>query len=376
MNKRILPAAYYREQAGLWRKVLAQDPHNADAWYNYYRASYNAYLASGEVEFGVHQTDRRYAPLQQIRDSMAARVPDSYEFMHVHWMNSLGDVRSSHLLDIALEMEPGRPEPYLDWIHLYENMGMDSMRDASCTAYMDLNDHSPGLLNYGHNLLAGLAPNAILLTRGQMETQAVWLQQGALGFRTDVRILDLDMFAEGYYRNRLCGVLGIRDLQGRQLTSDTALAWYKKHVIALVAANRVGTYTAVAGGEPYLSWAERPVEVSLSVDGPYLSDIADALQLTGLTYRYDTTAFDPMPVVIANYESRYQLDPLHHPGKPDISAGDVDRLNAQYLPSLRVYCDHLARVGEVKKEERYRKLAAHLERRAQREAEFQRSYGR
>ena len=103
-NKRLMPNGYYVEQVGLWRAEVAKEPQNAEAWYNYYRASRNAYIKGDEQENTDTRGTGRFGRLQGIVDSMAVRVPESFEFHHVRWMNGYGDVS---LLPYLLRECPG-----------------------------------------------------------------------------------------------------------------------------------------------------------------------------------------------------------------------------------------------------------------------------
>lgn len=359
-NKRLMPNAYYVEQVGLWRAEVAKEPQNAEAWYNYYRASRNAYIKGDEQENKDTRGTGRFVRLQGIVDSMAVRVPESFEFQHVRWMNGYGDVRLLPYLLRANAMAPQRPEPYLDLVTHYELTGEDSLRKATCAAYLQLNDYSPGLLNYGRNLLAGLAPNAILLTHGDKDTEAVWLLQGGRDLRTDVHLLNLDLLLRADYRERQFQRLGIAPLADDPLASDTAFAWYQAHIIEHIATNTAG----------------RPVEVSLSVEGPYTAGVQEVLHVTGLSYRYSTAPFNNWLDLYANYYNHYELDYLRTPYTPDISEGNVREFNAHYLPSLMVLCEGLNRASAWDGEYRFREMAARVRQDAEREAEFQRSYGR
>lgn len=110
-NKRLMPNAYYVEQVGLWRAEVAKEPQNAEAWYNYYRASRNAYIKGDEQENKDTRGTGRFGRLQGIVDSMAVRVPESFEFHHVRWMNGYGDASLLPYLLRAKVLAPQRPRP-------------------------------------------------------------------------------------------------------------------------------------------------------------------------------------------------------------------------------------------------------------------------
>ncbi len=47
-NKVLKPNSYYLNQLELWKIETEKNPTNPDAWYNFYRASRNAYIKGDE----------------------------------------------------------------------------------------------------------------------------------------------------------------------------------------------------------------------------------------------------------------------------------------------------------------------------------------
>jgi hypothetical protein len=360
-NKRLMPMAYYQQQMGLWKAVVDKEPANADAWLNYYTASRNAYIAGQEGENALSRGPQRFARLDTIVQAMEQHVPGTFEYDLVKWSNGNNDPDLLPYLEKAHVLEPERPEPYMDLIVAYEYLGKDALRDTLCKAYLQLRDFSPGLLNYGYNLLMGLQPNAVLFTHGDKDSEAIWLLQGGMGFRHDVQLLNVDLLLRKDYRERVFAGMKVPQLAYDPLSGDADLDRYRKQVIADVSA----------------VLPDRPVYVSLSAEGPYTRPIVDSLYLTGLAYRYSTAPFDPMPELLDNYLSRYALYSLTHPADADdISIGNVHQFDANYLPSLFLLCDHYIASGDTAAARKYGDIAKQVAADAGRSKEFAAHFGK
>jgi hypothetical protein len=351
-----MPVAYYQQQAGLWKAVVDKDPTHADAWLNYYTASRNAFVVGQEGENATSRGPQRFARFDSLVNAMEKHVPGTFEYDLVKWRNGYNDPSLLPYLEKAHALAPQRPEPYMDLIVAYERMGKDSLRDALCKAYLQLRDFSPGLLNYGYNLLMGMQPNAVLFAHGDKDTQAIWLAQHGMGIREDVQLLNVDLLLAKDYRERVFKDLKVPQLDYDPLSSNAAFSQYRQHII-----------TEVAAALP-----DRPVYVSLSAEGPYTRPIANALHLTGLAYRYSTAPFDPLPELIDNYVSRYALYSLTHPAEEegDISLDNVHQFNADYLPSLFAVIEHYTSNGDEAAAKKFEDIARQVAADAGRSAEF------
>lgn len=354
-NKRLMPTAYYQEQARLWKAVVDKEPTNAEGWLNYYAASRNAYVVGQEGENKDSRGQGRFARLDTIVRGMELHVPGTFAYDLVKWANGYNDPRLLPYLENAHALAPQRPEPYMDLIIAYERLGREAQRDSLCKAYLQLRDFSPGLLCYGYNLLMGLAPDAVVFAHGDKDSEAIWLLQGGMGMRRDVHLLNLDLLLASDYRDRQFERLGIPALSFDPLADDAAFDRYRKEIILTTAR----------------ALPNRPVYVSLSAEGPYTEPIAGSLHLTGLAYRFSQAPFDPVPELVDNYAGRYALYELTHPDAEDISIGNVHQFNGNYLPSLYLVCDHYRLGGDVAAQRKYEAIARQVATDAGRSAEFE-----
>ena len=69
-NKVLKPNEYYLQQIELWKLEVEKDSKNADAWYNYYRASRNAYIKGEEDDSQKAKGISRFNRLKNIVDEM------------------------------------------------------------------------------------------------------------------------------------------------------------------------------------------------------------------------------------------------------------------------------------------------------------------
>lgn len=361
-NKRLMPTAYYEEQARLWKAVVEKEPTNAEGWLNYYTASRNAYVVGQEGENKDSRGQGRFARLDTIVHGMEVHVPGTFAYCLVKWANGYNDPRLLPYLEQAHALAPQRPEPYMDLIIAYERMGREALRDSLCKAYLQLRDYSPGLLGYGYNLLMGLAPDAVVFAHGDKDSEAIWILQGGMGIRRDVHLLNLDLLLVKDYRERQFEHLGLPALPFDPLADDAAFDRYRKEIIRTTAR----------------ALPQRPVYVSLSAEGPYTEPIASALHLTGLAYRFSLGPFDPVPDLVDNYTGRYALYELTQQDTDvkDISIGNVHQFNGNYLPSLFLICEHYRTNGDVAAQLKYEEIARQVARDAGRSAEFEAYYNK
>jgi tetratricopeptide (TPR) repeat protein len=107
------------------------------------------------------------------------------------------------LLEHALKLDPRLDDPhYILWTML-----MSQDKPAEANAHLrTLLDHGrmpEPLVDFGYNLLAGLEPNAILLTNGDNDTYPLIGLQNARNVRPDVAVVNLSMLNLEWYRRQL-----------------------------------------------------------------------------------------------------------------------------------------------------------------------------
>lgn len=340
------PAEWYEQQVKAWKKEIDKNPKNAYAWYNYYRANRNLLNAHQTVQLSQAE---RWKKLQGIVNDMEKKVPDSYEFNLVKWMNGGNNLELLPYLEKARQLGPDRHELFSDMVGTGEIKGNTAQRDEYARKWYSSGEVSPGLLYYNYNVLAGLKQNAILITTGDNDTYPIWILQAAKGFRTDVTVLNTSLLYISEYRRMIFQKLGVKD-PAYEIFKDTLTPWpqaQKKHDKAI--------FDALVGNS-----GNHPVYIALTVDKDNYEFAADKLYLEGLAYEYSKTPVDNMAELKRNFEQLYTLDYLDKYFFPDMSEGIVKLLNCNYVvPMVRLY-DHYRASGEQQKADRLKAVALRM----------------
>lgn len=312
-NKVLKPNSYYLNQVDLWKIETEKNPTNPDAWYNYYRASRNAYIKGEEDNSQDSKGINRFDRLQQIVQNMELYVPDSYEYHYVTWLNSNNNPNQFSHLEKAHQLMPNNPEPILSLIIYYEINGNNKKKNEYIEKYNTTGDFSPGLLNYAYNVLIGLEENAIILTEGDKDTEAILLSQGK-AIRSDVQLININLLLIKSYRNRIFNELGIDTLNYDPLSNEQTYQLFQQSIIAHLASNQYN----------------RPVYSSLTVSNEYINPISN-FYLIGLAQKYSLQPFNQLEILKENIENKMLLDYLIEYFPRDISIGNVQSINGNYL---------------------------------------------
>lgn len=286
---------------------------------------------------------------------MEKNVHESYEYNFVKWMNGNLDLSLFPYLEKAHALAPLEPEPISSLIYYYEITGDYVQRDKSIAAFYELDNYSPGLLNYGYNMLSGLNKNAIIFAEGDKDTDATFILQAVKGIRKDVRLLNMNLLMIKEYRERIFKELEIPSLNFDPLTSDENFEKFRKQIVEQVAKNK----------------QQRLVYVGVTVREPYLEPVKDKLFLTGLAYVYSPVKIDNIALLERNYEELYATDYLKVYLPYDISEGNVHQFNWNYISSLALLYDHFKAENNSSRADHYKFLAKRIAEDANRLAEFE-----
>lgn len=341
-NKVLKPNEYYLEQIPLWKTELEKNPKNADAWLNYYRANRNAYIKGEEDNSQKSKGVSRFDRLKNIVDEMERQVPNTYEFNYVKWLNGNNDLSLFPYLEKAHQLSPQSSEPIMNLIFYYEIKGDYVKRDENIEAFYNLGDYSPGLLNYSYNLLSGLEKDALLFTEGDKDTEAILLLTQGEKYRPDVRMLNVNLLLIKEYRERVFAELEIAPFDFDPILNEENYEQFQQLIIQRVADNK----------------KLRPVYAAVTVSQPYTNSIKQSLYLTGLAYLYSSTNIDNIPILIENIEHVFLLDYLTaYFVVNDISIGNVNSMNGNYLYPFAALSKHYYKIGDIKKGDYYKTFA-------------------
>ncbi|MGZ4056917.1 MAG: hypothetical protein ACXVPM_18550 [Bacteroidia bacterium] len=340
-NKVLKPNEYYLHQMDLWKKEIDKNPKNADAWYNYYRANRNAYIKGEEGDSQKAKGITRFDRLKNIVDGMEKNVPNSFEYNFVKWANGNNDFSLFPFLEKAYQLSPNDPDVIMSLIFYYEIKGDYIQRNKHIQEYYNLGEYSPGLLNYSYNMLSGVEKNAIILTEGDKDTEAALLLQYGKGYRRDVQILNVNLVLIKEYRDHVFKELGIEELNFDPLLTDNNFEQFHKVIVEHISKNK----------------NNRPVYVAVNVRDVYTAPVIKNLYITGLAYQYSTIHVDNIPLLKTNMEQNYAIDYLKVYFPHDISFGNVNSMNENYILPLSTLSNYYLLSGDKLKANQYKDLA-------------------
>ncbi|HRJ39558.1 MAG TPA: hypothetical protein PK798_12280 [Flavobacteriales bacterium] len=333
---------YYLQQIPLWKNEIDMNPKNADAWFNYYRANRNAYIKGEEDNSQKSKGISRFDRLKNIVDEMEKQVPNSYEYNFVKWLNGNNDLNLFPYLEKAHNLSPKSSEPIMSLIFYYEIKGDYVKRDEKIEAFYAIGDYSPGLLNYSYNLLSALETDAIVFTEGDKDTEAILLLTKGKKYRPDVKMLNVNLLLIKEYRERIFTELEIPQLDFEPIANEENYEKFQQLIIKRVIENKKA----------------RPVYAAVTLSEPYRNRINNDLYLTGLTYLYSTKKIDNISLLVQNVEQVFLLDYLkEYFSINDISVGNVNSMNGNYLYSFATLSHHYYSIGNTVKADYYKKLA-------------------
>lgn len=318
---------WYRNQVKAWRTELKQDPNKHIGWYYIYYATRNAQRTD---ENDKRADSLKFKEMEQLVAEINEKAPDSYEANLVTWMHHGNDQKYIDKLNRAMELGPDRIE-HIDYVVNQAELSRNlKLRGEALTKKWKAGLLSPGMINYNHNVLAGLKEKSILLTAGDNDTYPAWFVQ-AQGFRTDVKVINLSLIMIDDYRNSLFKELGIAsklqiNWEAKSEDDPNHVKKFYKNLLTALISNTQG-YT---------------VNVGLTSMG--YKDLVQAheekLYLTGLAYQYSEKPVDERALLKKNFEQYYSLDYILQAYYLDLSADLVPVINHNYLvPMLKLY-DH------------------------------------
>jgi hypothetical protein len=309
--------AYYTKQAQLWKAELDKNNTNTQAWYNYYRA--NRYMQiAGEND--TVRGNSRFDRLKTIIDEMEKKIPNSFEFNYLKWLNSGNNLSQFSYLEKAYAIDSEREETYTDFISTYEMLMMPEKRDEFAKKLFAKGNVSPGYLNYNYNVLMSLKPNAIILTVGDNDTYPLWILQAQFGIRKDVQVINLSLLYVNDYFKQISKKLQFEYLNPIESYENAAL--YVNSIVKRIANNAL----------------KRPVYTALTVDEKFTKPVANELYLVGLAYEYSLEKFDNIAVLKKNMEQQFALDYLQVQFYKDNAQESIKYANGNYLvPMITLY---------------------------------------
>ncbi len=326
---------YYTQQAQLWKAELDKNNTNTQAWFNYYRA--NRYMQiAGEND--TVRGNSRFDRLKSIMNDMEKKIPDSFEFNYLKWLNSGNDLTQFNYLEKAYAIDPLREETYTDFISTYEMLMVPEKRDEFAKKLFAKGNVSPGYLNYNYNVLMSLKPNAIILTVGDNDTYPLWILQAQFGIRKDVQVINLSMLYVNEYFKKLSSKLQFEYIDPMKSYENATL--YVNSIVKRIANNQL----------------KRPVYTALTVDEKFTKPVSNELYLVGLAYEYSIDKFDNIALLKKNMEQQFALDYLQVQFYQDNAQASIKIANGNYLVPMITLYDHYKLSNQNDEAKRWQKL--------------------
>ena len=103
------------------------------------------------------------------------------------------------LLEQAVAIDPSYMDPWFSLAIVHMAAGDDERLDLALRRILASGIISDDVMDYNHNVLIGLEPNAILLTNGDNDTYPAWILTRVLKVRYDVAIVNRSLLNTDWY---------------------------------------------------------------------------------------------------------------------------------------------------------------------------------
>lgn len=295
------PVSWYQQQAQAWSNEVKSN-HTAEAWFNYYAASYFAQTGQGN--------------LNRIVESMEKEAAHSYEYFLVKGWNEGYKAEAFSLVKKAYDLHPEKTEA-LGLMQLFSEMNFDPSNRAMFSEQLIHHAQvSPSLLSYSYNVLMSLEPSSILITEGESTTTPLYILQDVMKVRNDVSVLSLDLLANSTYLESKLKALGLQ-LNGPVEKSNLSSA-----ICSLLPLQNAG----------------RKFYYALTLSKDNLTDLKENLYVVGLASLHSLRNVDNLSIIRKNFEKQFLLDYLQvdFNGESGDATGKV--FSANYLvPMILLY---------------------------------------
>lgn len=189
--------SFYKTQSTLWQKETVTHPEDANAWFNYYKATRYVWLTSGGLDQEGATTS-----LTSIVDEMEVRIPNTFEYHYTAFINSSKKPNDFHHLEKAYRIDTGRYETYEDFVSYHEVHGNPYDKKIFCKKLYDSGYYHNDIYIWNYNVLIALDEEAVLITMADIDTYPAWVLQSIKGIRPDVEIVNLYTLQNEEYRQK------------------------------------------------------------------------------------------------------------------------------------------------------------------------------
>lgn len=273
---------WYETQFKLWKKEAVEGTNTPNAWYNYYaacRALIN--LSEGDEHKDYVQQGKEIA--KEFLEKHTGTFEAHYVAM---WSSGLSNKAKDEMWK-AHAIRPNDPLLYDDLLIEYEIQQNETKRADIAQTMIQSNYLAGGVMNWGYNVLSEVETSGIVLSAGDNDTYALWLNKYGMGYRTDVTILNIHMLLLPDYRERNFKKLGIAQTDAAGMNISDMIGYVMRN------SNGIPVHIATTA---YHCIEDQSLDSNL--------------YLTGLTYAYSEEPLDNNSLIRRNFEQRFALDYL------------------------------------------------------------------
>lgn len=306
----------YRNQSKEYEQLVIDQPKNASAWENYYKAErYSNYTkTSNDIP------ENRQKILDNIVMQMEKNIPGTFEYHYIKYLNGNHDVNLFPHLEKAYKLNPANSELYNQFIAYYEITGNTNKKTEFCKKLNDSKNIPASIMEFAHNILQSIEKNAILITHGEYDTYPVWIWQHVKNTRNDITILYIDLLEKENYRKAKLSELGIN--------INPSIASGKEVLLKELA-----------------SKSTRPVYFANTVAPEILKPIKQNLYLTGLAFKYSDAPVENINMLVDTWEQKFSKQWLK---KVPVNYNEAQLYN-NYLPMMILLKEHYEKINQPDK---------------------------
>lgn len=313
-----MSADFYVGQANAWKSIVEKDKSNADAWYNYFKATRYARFFDRSQSWDE----------KPIAQEALKHIPNTFEGQYMMAWSLNGDKeKKRQYLEKAYEYDANRPEIVHDYLSKHIQKGNEEKSAEFANKLYDSGSLSNGVLAWNYNVLQSVEDNAVLFTWGDNDTYPAWILQYAKGIRKDIKVINAHIILDDEYRTK-----ALKDLGMPALKIDT-----------------FGNAAQHAIFQHFIKHCNRPLYINVTTHPNFRKPFEDNLHLTGLTYKYSEKDFDNIAVLQNNVENKFALDYVKYDLGYDLSESIVNLMNMSYMPSFIHLYKHYKESNELKK---------------------------
>lgn len=325
------PTDWYVNQAKLWKEDLKKNPKNENGWLYYYTALRMVWILNGN-----NNPDRLL--MNEGLKSMSKSIPNSfmYNYLYAWDLGSTDEPEKSYpFLEKAYELAPNNVMIFDELISKYEfDQNLEKRKEIN-QKWFESGTFSTGILNYNYNVLASLAPNAILFTYGDNDTYPIWMIQDALNFRKDVICINTSMFKVKNYREKILKNLLIELSNAEiEIMGNIEKENWEENMVKIMATKS----------------KSNPIYFGLTAgDKNYLNQMGSNIYVIGLSFLYSEKKVDNLALLRDNFENKYLLDYLQAPLYYESSKTIIPYFNQNYIAPLIMLYNHYKSSGDQSK---------------------------